>query len=125
MVSKTTYRDMALFPLQRIKYPYHISTVFPPPVLDSGGRLNGSRRSSVSSPRKPGDSLDSEVQMLDTLHTVDYRYSRFALDPRTGLFNMTRCFVFLFQKNLYGLQLRREWRDPSWKDLPSVHNGLH
>src|SRR6266436_8033165 len=92
MASKTTYRDMALFPLQHVKYPYHISTVFlpPPPSLDSNGRLNGSRRPSASSPRKPGDGLDTDVQMLDNLHIVDYRYSRFALDPRTGLFNMIR-----------------------------------
>src|SRR6267154_1774940 len=94
MASKTTYRDMALFPLQHIKYPYHVSTVFPSPALDSNGRLNNSRRPSVSSARKPGDDLDSEVQMLDTLLVVDYRYSRFALDPRTGLFDMIR-YIFL------------------------------
>jgi len=28
--------------------------------------------------------------MLDTLHIIDYRYSRFAVDPRTGLFNIIR-----------------------------------
>ena len=28
--------------------------------------------------------------MLKRLLVVDYRYSRFALDPRTGLFNMMR-----------------------------------
>jgi hypothetical protein len=90
MASKTTYRDMALFPLQHIKYPYHVSTVFPSPSLDLNRRINSIRRSSASPARKPGDGLNSEVQMLDTLHIVDYRYSRFALDPRTGLFNIIR-----------------------------------
>ena len=86
---------MALFPLQHLKYPYHISSVFPPPALDSNGHLNGVQRSSPSSPRKPGEGLDFEIQMLDTLHIVDYRYSRFALDPRTGLFNMIRYVLLI------------------------------
>src|SRR5882762_6652586 len=95
MASKTTYRDLALFPLHQIKYPYHISTVFPAPALDSNGWFNGSRRATMSSPRKPGDGLDTEIQMLDTLRIVDYRYLRFALDPRTGLFNVIRYNIFL------------------------------
>jgi len=107
VVVETTYRDMALFPLQCIKYPYHVSTVFPSPSLDLNRRINSIRRSSASPARKPDDDLGSEVQMLDTLHIIDYRYSRFAVDPRTGLFNIIR-----------------DWRDPSWKDLLSVQNGL-
>lgn len=86
---------MALFPLQRMKYPYHISTVFPAPALDSNGRLNGSRRSSVPSLHKPNDGLNPTVEMFDTLGIVDYRYSRFALDPRTGLFSMIRYWALL------------------------------
>jgi hypothetical protein len=35
---------------------------------------------------------DDEV--LETLRVVDYRYSRFALNPRTGLFAPARCVVF-------------------------------
>ena len=29
--------------------------------------------------------------LLDNLRIVDFRYTRFALDPRTGLFAMVRC----------------------------------
>ena len=69
---KSAYRDIALFPVTAIHYPYHISTVFmsdvEPIVGDSG--------------------------MLDHLLVVDYRYARFALNPRTGLFTMVKYVNF-------------------------------
>ena len=69
---KSAYRDIALFPVTTIHYPYHISTVFmsdaEPIVGDSG--------------------------MLDHLLVVDYRYARFALNPRTGLFTMVKYVNF-------------------------------
>lgn len=76
---------MAIFPIQSLSYPYHISTVFASPALDSNGRLNG-----VLSSPKPDNDLAFNTEMLDNLQVVDYRYSRFALDPRTGLFSMIR-----------------------------------
>lgn len=79
-----------MFPLKTLNYPYRLSTVFPPLSLDSNGSANGIMRSSASSPRKPANALDMNIEMLETLRVVDYRYSRFALDPRTGLFHMTR-----------------------------------
>lgn len=69
---KSAYRDIALFPVVKINYPYHVTTVFPPHVelpLPDLGLVDG---------------------MLDHLLAVDYRYARFALDPRNGLFSMVR-----------------------------------
>ncbi|THH00161.1 hypothetical protein EW026_g2329 [Hermanssonia centrifuga] len=50
---------------------------------------------------------DANIGILEHLLVVDYRYARFALDPRTGLFNIVR-----------------NWRDPSWTGIQSVSNGL-
>ena len=72
--TKTAYRDIALFPVGKIDYPYPISTVFstqPDPT-----QILPNHRSSTS------------VPVLSALTFVDYRYNRFALDPRTGLFSM-------------------------------------
>ena len=44
-------------------------------------------------PTKPNEDYDERDGMLRCLSVVDYRYSRFALDPRTGLFNMIRYVV--------------------------------
>ena len=41
---------------------------------------------------------------MGTLTFVDYRYNRFALDPRTGLFSMIRSVVmFRVKRALLGL----------------------
>ena len=37
--------------------------------------------------------------MLEDLHIVDYRYSRFALDTRTGLFTIVRLVCGLEQSH--------------------------
>ena len=87
-MSQSPHRDITLFPVKRIAYPYERSTVFLGTSPESNGR---SRKLSVSSRSKPnGDNSDSKVEMLQDLHIVDYRYSRFALDTRTGLFAMVR-----------------------------------
>ncbi|KAI0633895.1 Ca-transporting ATPase [Trametes polyzona] len=94
VVVETAYRDIALFPISRIPYPYPISTVVSTPP-DTSQLLPAAR-----SGRNDGTPLG-------TLTYVDYRYNRFALDPRTGLFSMIR-----------------EWRDTSWTGVGSVQNGL-
>ncbi|KAI0351056.1 Ca-transporting ATPase [Trametes cingulata] len=94
VVVETAYRDIALFELRRIRYPYPITTVFS--TAPDPSQLLPTARGS----RSEGDSLD-------TLTYIDYRYNRFALDPRTGLFSMIR-----------------DWRDTSWAGLGSVQNGL-
>ena len=70
---KTAYRDIALFPVGHIDYPYSLSTAFSAPVDPS--QLLPKYRPSLT---------------IGTLIYVDYRYNRFALDPRTGLFSMIR-----------------------------------
>ena len=65
---QTAYRDIALFPVEKIYYPYSTSTVFNAPLATEGA-------------------ADEEV---GNLLIVDYRYARFALDPRTGFFSMVR-----------------------------------
>lgn len=73
---KSAYRDIALFKLHKMAYPYGISTVFSKPV-DPSARLN----------IQQNDNADGR---LHSIVVVDYRYSRFVLDPRTGLFDMIR-----------------------------------
>ena len=51
----------------KINYPYDTSTVFGPSPTE--------------------DAIDEKI---GDLLVVDYRYARFALDPRTGLFSMIR-----------------------------------
>ncbi|KAF8444715.1 hypothetical protein L210DRAFT_3040504 [Boletus edulis BED1] len=105
VVIESPLRDITLFPVKRIPYPYERSTVFSSTPPESNGR---SRKPSVSSRSKPnGNNDNGKVEMLQDLHIVDYRYSRFALDTRTGLFIMVR-----------------DWRDPTWTGTQAVQNGL-
>ncbi|KAJ7924919.1 hypothetical protein B0H13DRAFT_2229850 [Mycena leptocephala] len=97
VVVESAYRDKTLFRIRTLNYPYHISTVFPSPVADPVVP-RGSSSSSLNT---------QQLEFLATLIVVDYRYSRFALDPRTGLFNMIR-----------------DWRDPSWTGLQVVQSGI-
>ncbi|KZT19690.1 hypothetical protein NEOLEDRAFT_1158964 [Neolentinus lepideus HHB14362 ss-1] len=110
VVVETAYRDIALFPIHRMQYPYPISTAFP----STGFESSTPRTTSISSPKVNGGgnehittSQDTEDFMLDHLLVVDYRYARFALDPRSGLFTMLK-----------------DWRDPTWNGVLSVHGGL-
>ena len=61
-----------------LDYPYHVTTVFPAQVPIS----RTSSRAGENGTAAPGT--------LETLLVVDYRYARFALDPRTGLFSMVK-----------------------------------
>ena len=79
-----------MFPLRRIEYPYDISTVFPHHV-DPASRIPMSRTSTQSLPQVN----DETSAKLEYLLVVDYRYARFALDPRTGLFSMVKCAVLI------------------------------
>ncbi|KAJ7497400.1 hypothetical protein FB451DRAFT_1211342 [Mycena latifolia] len=98
VVVESAYRDITLFRILTLNYPYPISTVFPPSSVADA--LEPSRSSSSSVNNQQPDTLGS-------LTIVDYRYSRFALDPRTGLFNMIR-----------------GWRDPSWTGVQFVQSGI-
>lgn len=97
VVVESAYRDLTLFRIRTLDYPYPISTVFPFPAAASD------LLEPTTSPSLDNQQLDP----LGSLTIVDYRYSRFALDPRTGLFSMIR-----------------DWRDPSWTALQFVQNGV-
>ncbi|EPQ57568.1 Ca-transporting ATPase [Gloeophyllum trabeum ATCC 11539] len=109
VVVETAYRDIALFPIRRVHYPYYISTAFPTAGVESGVQQTASM---ASLPKANGNANGNTREdpadiVLDNLVIVDYRYARFALDPRSGLFSMLK-----------------DWRDPSWKGVWSVRNGL-
>ncbi|VDB96191.1 unnamed protein product [Peniophora sp. CBMAI 1063] len=95
---ETPYRDIALFPIKRIEYPYPASTVFSGTFSESGAssKTNGTTAT-----------VGDRDQILDTLIVVDYRYARFALNPTTGHF-----------------QLVKDWRDSAWTTTPAVKDGL-
>ena len=86
-VRKTAYRDIAIFPTRKITYPYPITTVFPAQVDVTVSRVR-SRTGDISPIN--GD-VSAGTMMLQELLIVDYRYARFAMDPRTGLFSMVKC----------------------------------
>lgn len=88
--------------MEKIDYPYDTSTVFnAPPATEA------------AVDEKIGDLL-----------IVDYRYARFALDPRTGLFSMVRLVSFYFSHAERSLVGDSSWRDSSWNGLASIQSGL-
>lgn len=103
-ISQTAYRDIALFPVEKIDYPYDTSTAF-------------------NAPLSTEDVVDEKI---GGLLTVDYRYARFALDPRTGLFSMVRsASLYSIQENKRLLYGNSNWRDLSWNGLAAIQNGLN
>ncbi|EGO26058.1 Ca-transporting ATPase [Serpula lacrymans var. lacrymans S7.9] len=106
VVVESAHRDVTLFPIKRLDYPYPASTVFPPVMTESNDRLTSLHRTHSSQYKLP-DGPHDDAHVLQDLLVVDYRYSRFALDVRTGLFSVIR-----------------DWRDPTWTGLQSVQNGL-
>lgn len=107
IVVETSFSDISICPIQISSYPYDPSTVFPP--LGGSRSTNGtngrphSRRPSISS------LLNSQTGSgnLKELISVDYRYTRYAVNPQDGLFAMVR-----------------EWRDQSWTGASAVQAGL-
>ncbi|KAI6026280.1 hypothetical protein BKA83DRAFT_4241204 [Pisolithus microcarpus] len=96
-----SHRDITLIPVKHLAYPYERSTIFP--------RFASELEGPTGCPPKPrlnGNDNDKSDIIGDLLF-VDYRYSRFVLDPCVGLFTMLR-----------------DWRDPSWTDVQSVQHGL-
>ncbi|KAG5635993.1 hypothetical protein H0H81_009443 [Sphagnurus paluster] len=105
VVIETTHRDINLFPLRSLEYPHHITTVFASTMpIDQVTTV--ASHSSITSASKANGTI-SEDDILHSLVIIDYRYSRFALDPRTGLFVMIR-----------------NWRDPSISALSFIQRGL-
>lgn len=82
---------MVVVPLSKLWYPYPITTVFPEttaPPTSTEECLSPQQLTSVVTQKAVGE---SEVSHLSF---VDYRYTRFILNPDTGLFATIR-FVHL------------------------------
>lgn len=67
--------------MQDLRYAYPLRTVFPETISTIPG-------SESVTPSNGAECVKSGL--LDSLRVIDYRYNRFALDPRTGLFAMIR-----------------------------------
>jgi len=78
---QSAHKAIMLLPTQKLDYPYHITTVFPASIPVVPG-------SEVSTP--PSKGFDEESGVLKHLLVAEYRYTRYAVDPRTGLFNVVR-----------------------------------
>ncbi|KIO30367.1 hypothetical protein M407DRAFT_69316 [Tulasnella calospora MUT 4182] len=98
IVVETPFRTLILEFLRTLDYPYPASTAFTPSIaVSTPSQLNGN---GGSSPRPlSGD--------LGVLKMVEHRYTRYLLDPKSGLFASIR-----------------DWRDPAWTKLPLLKAGL-
>ncbi|WRT67812.1 uncharacterized protein IL334_004786 [Kwoniella shivajii] len=134
LVVETPYGDLHIIPLEIIPYPYPLSTVFPQHVSAAGGpptagsstapslrgqngspnpnhALNGESAGGVGGAKdllpdlEPGKTTWEET--MGFLKIMEYRYTKFALDPATGRWAMIR-----------------DWRDPKWTSARSVAHGL-
>ncbi|OWZ71730.1 hypothetical protein AYX14_02820 [Cryptococcus neoformans] len=131
LVVETPYGNLHIIPLNIVPYPYPLSTVFPqsiPPAsatsangsfgLSSGSisaqplhSLNGEPAGGVGGAKdlmsdvEPGKTVWEETAGL--LKVMEYRYTKFALDPTTGRWAMIR-----------------DWRDPKWTSNRAVAQGL-
>ncbi|CAA7259088.1 unnamed protein product [Cyclocybe aegerita] len=98
LVVESSYKAIMLLPIRSLKYPYPITTVFPQtiPIVDGMETIIPSNK-------------DYELKdgFIKHLLVTDYRYTRFAVDPRTGLFNMVR-----------------DWRDPYLASIVSAKEPL-
>ncbi|KDR75783.1 hypothetical protein GALMADRAFT_97655 [Galerina marginata CBS 339.88] len=98
LVVESAHKMIILLPIQKLTYPYHISTAFSETVPEVPG-------TEIYKP--PNQYYDAKDGLLKYLLVADYRHTRFAVDPRTGLFNMVR-----------------DWRDPRWTGVASAQLGI-
>ena len=131
---QTPYGDIHIIPLQIIPYPYPLSSVFPQSLLAAAassraaslrGSLRGQNGAANGEPitlngNDPGGvngakdlTVDVErgkttwEETMGFLKIMEYRYTKFALDPATGRWAMVR-----------------DWRDPRWTSARAVAQGL-
>ncbi|KAJ2916792.1 hypothetical protein MD484_g3663, partial [Candolleomyces efflorescens] len=99
VVVESAYKAIMLLPIRVINYSYSLTTVFPATLPVAPGLTI----------LKPSiDNYDEASGMLRQLVIVDYRYSRLAVDPRTGLFSLVR-----------------DWRDSAAIAVPAVLPGIN
>ncbi|KAG8864475.1 hypothetical protein FRB96_004978 [Tulasnella sp. 330] len=97
IVVETPYGAIIEKRFREAEYPYALSSAFPPNIVPLP----------ASSPQTNGSYGTDSPIILDVLKILDHRYSRYILDPRTGLFAIIR-----------------DWRDPKWTSVMSVKSGL-
>lgn len=121
LVVETPYGDIHIVPMEVIDYPYPLSTVFPAAAAASTGAsahasANASAAASAANSILNGTNghhtdveqgKSSWEEKTGHLRVMEYRYTRFALDPRTGRWAMIR-----------------DWRDPKWTSARQVAQGL-
>ncbi|KAF6760303.1 P-type ATPase [Ephemerocybe angulata] len=98
VVVESAYRAIMTLPVRVLDYPFPITTVFPATLPITSGLP-------LLKPSK--EDYDETTGKLKQLHILDYRYTRFAVDPRTGLFTLVR-----------------DWRDPAATTVASISQGL-
>ncbi|KAF4621315.1 hypothetical protein D9613_000774 [Agrocybe pediades] len=99
LVVESAYKSVLMIPIRTLDYAYHLSTVFPSELATVPG--TETEHIYGSQDYNPIDGT------LKKLRIVDYRHTRFALDPRTGLFTMVR-----------------DWRDPTWTTVAAARKGI-
>ncbi|EKC97467.1 cation transporting ATPase [Trichosporon asahii var. asahii CBS 8904] len=120
LVVETPYGDIHIVPMDVIDYPYPLSTVFPAAAAASAAAsahasANASAAASAANSILNGTNGHHDVEQgkmtweekSGKLRVMEYRYTRFALDPLTGRWAMIR-----------------DWRDPKWTSARQVAQGL-
>jgi len=72
-----------------LSYPYPASTVFSGPFTTEAGAAKAMAVKSNGNGNGNGR-IDTLGDVLETLFILDYRYARFVLDSKTGLFSMVK-----------------------------------
>lgn len=104
-----------LLPVQKLNYRYPITTVFPETVPSVPG---------TETITPAFEDLSVKDGLLHNLIVIEYRYNRFAVDPRTGLFAMVRFVVLIHTNSLRLHFMFRDWRDSRWTSVSAVQSGV-
>nr|XP_019012720.1 cation-transporting ATPase 13A3/4/5 [Kwoniella pini CBS 10737]OCF51501.1 cation-transporting ATPase 13A3/4/5 [Kwoniella pini CBS 10737] len=103
LVVETPYGDLHIIPLQVIPYPYPLSTVFP----QHSQIIPATAGSSTAPSLRGQNGTTTWEETMGFLKIMEYRYTKFALDPANGRWAMIR-----------------DWRDPKWTSARAVAHGL-
>ncbi|KAG8936983.1 hypothetical protein FRC02_009120 [Tulasnella sp. 418] len=120
VVVETSYRTLTIEKMRVVDYPYPLSTAFTSsipsssstpiprsstPIQSQNDRMSlGSGNGQLFANGTTG--VPGPSPLLSFIKMMDYRYTRYILDPRTGLFSMLK-----------------DWRDPSWTSVTAIRQG--
>ncbi|BEI83020.1 hypothetical protein CcaverHIS002_0308880 [Cutaneotrichosporon cavernicola] len=115
LVVETPYGDLHIVNMEIISYPHPLSTVFPELATVPPSVLQSRAASRAGTHADPPLVATGDIEVGKTtweektghLKVMEYRYTRFALNPVTGKW----CMI-------------RDWRDPKWTSARAVANGL-